>query len=113
MFLSSINMAETKLSLKLLYVRFVSSDGAKAGSTSEAGVVKGVATYIVTDDLSVMPMSTVSGVALLNKCNDKDFIVLEERRVDFSVNEGVQMSKASLHSKTALTDVFIVKRSSK
>ena len=66
-------------------VPFVSSD--KTGSTSEGGVVKGLATYMVMDDLSVMPMSMASGLALLNKCNVKDFSVLEERMVDFSVTE--------------------------
>ncbi|XWS75028.1 hypothetical protein CRYUN_Cryun01aG0049900 [Craigia yunnanensis] len=91
-------------------VPFVSSDDTKTGSTSEGGVVKGLATYMVMDDLSVTPMSMASGVALLNKCNVKDFSVLEDRMVDFSVNEGLQMLKASLHSKTALTDVFIVKK---
>ncbi|XVE52739.1 hypothetical protein DITRI_Ditri02bG0147300 [Diplodiscus trichospermus] len=90
-------------------VSFVGMNPGKAGSTSEGGVVKGLATYMVMDDLTITPMSMISGIALLNKCNIKDFSALEERMVEFSINEGPEMLRASLQSKTALTYVFILK----
>ncbi|XP_022764556.1 uncharacterized protein LOC111309819 isoform X2 [Durio zibethinus] len=68
-------------------VTFVSSNSHKQGSASEGGVVKGLATYMVKDDLSVTPMSMISGISLLNNCNVKDFSALEERMVEFSIDE--------------------------
>ena len=68
-------------------VKFVGMNSDKADPTSEEGVVKGLATYMVMDDLTITPMSMISGVALLNKCNVKDFSALEERKVEFSTNE--------------------------
>lgn len=88
---------------------FIGTNSDKAGSTIEGGFVKGLATYMVTDDLTVTPMSMISGVTLLNKCNVKDFSALEERMVEFSINEGLELLKASLQSEAALTYVFIVK----
>jgi hypothetical protein len=42
---------------------------------------------MVTDDLSVSPMSMVSVVGLLNKIEIKDFSVLEEKVVEFGIDE--------------------------
>jgi hypothetical protein len=42
---------------------------------------------MVTGDLSVSPMSMVSGVGMLDKFNIKDFGVLEEKVVEFGINE--------------------------
>ncbi|XVF75410.1 hypothetical protein PTKIN_Ptkin13bG0186200 [Pterospermum kingtungense] len=93
-------------------VKFVGMNSDKAGSTSEGGFVKGLATYMVTDDLTITPMSMISGVTLLNKYNVKDFSALEERMDEFSINEGLEMLRASLQSKEALalTHAFIVKK---
>ncbi|XP_011027117.1 PREDICTED: uncharacterized protein LOC105127490 [Populus euphratica] len=78
--------------------------------TSErGGYVKGLVTYMVTGDLSVFPMSMVSGVGLLNKFDIKDFGVLEEKVVELGINEGLELLKASLLSKDALTAVFLPK----
>ncbi|KAJ6325314.1 hypothetical protein OIU76_012406 [Salix suchowensis] len=78
-------------------------------TTDQGGYVKGLVTYMVTNDLSVSPMSMVSGVSLLNKFNIKDFGVLEEKVVQFGINEGIELLKASLLSKDALTAVFLLK----
>ncbi|KAM3307873.1 hypothetical protein P3S67_009617 [Capsicum chacoense] len=51
------------------------------------GFVKDVVTYMVTDDLVVKPMSTISCIALLNKFNVKDVGVLEELVVSFGMEE--------------------------
>ena len=58
-----------------------------ATSDQAGGYVKGLVTYMVTDDLSVSPMSMVSVVGLLNKIEIKDFSVLEEKVVEFGINE--------------------------
>ncbi|KAL0003018.1 hypothetical protein SO802_016799 [Lithocarpus litseifolius] len=75
--------------------------------SSEGGYVKGVVTYMVMDDLVVKPMSTISSITVLNRFNVKDVSVLEEKVVDLGINEGVKLLKASVWSKSALTDVFL------
>ncbi|KAJ6717821.1 hypothetical protein OIU79_005873 [Salix purpurea] len=78
-------------------------------TSDQGGYVKGLVTYMVTDDLSVSPMSMMSVVGLLNKFDIKDLSVLEEKVLEFGVNEGLQLLKASLSSKDALTAVFLPK----
>ncbi|XP_022748082.1 uncharacterized protein LOC111297705 [Durio zibethinus] len=82
----------------------------KASSCDEGGYVKGVITYMIMDDLVVRPMSTISCITLLNKFNIKDVGVLEEKVIDIGADEGVKLLKASLQSKTVLTDVFLGKK---
>ncbi|KAG5237633.1 DUF674 domain-containing protein [Salix suchowensis] len=85
------------------------STSTDTATSEQGGYVKGRVTYKVTDDLSVSPMSMVSVVGLLNKFDIKDFGVLEEKVVQFGINEGLQLLKASLSSKDALTAVFLPK----
>ncbi|KAF3433773.1 hypothetical protein FNV43_RR24876 [Rhamnella rubrinervis] len=73
----------------------------------DGGFVKGVVTYMVMDDLEVTPMSTISSIALLNKFNVKEIGALQEMRVSIGMDEGLKLLKASLQSKTVLTDVFL------
>ncbi|KAL8515923.1 hypothetical protein ACS0TY_014574 [Phlomoides rotata] len=68
------------------------------------GFVKEVVTYMVTDDLVVNPMSTIS---LLKKYNIKNVCALEEKVVNLGVNEAVKLVKASLVSNKVLTHVFL------
>lgn len=56
-------------------------------NSSDGGFVKGLVTYMITDDLSVSPMSMISGVALLNKFSVNGFAALEERMVEFGIDE--------------------------
>ncbi|KAH6791827.1 hypothetical protein C2S52_002304 [Perilla frutescens var. hirtella] len=70
------------------------------------GIVKEVVTYMVMDDLVVKPMSTISSIALLNRFNVRDVGVLEEKEVNFGINEALKLLKASHQSKNVLTDVF-------
>ncbi|KAK3129551.1 hypothetical protein QOZ80_6BG0481430 [Eleusine coracana subsp. coracana] len=72
----------------------------------EAGYVKEVVTYLVMDDLTVEPMSTISAIMLLKKFSVKDCSPLEEMTVTIGTKEAVMLLKASLQSTTALTDVF-------
>ncbi|GMI80678.1 hypothetical protein like AT3G09110 [Hibiscus trionum] len=82
----------------------------KDSSTDEGGYVKGVITYMISDDLVVRPMSAISCITLLNKFNVKDVGVLEEKTIDVGTDEGVKLLKASLQSTAVLTDVFLEKK---
>ncbi|KAL1079898.1 hypothetical protein V6Z11_D10G251300, partial [Gossypium hirsutum] len=82
----------------------------KGSPTDEGGYVKGVITYMITDDLAVRPMSAISCITLLNKFNIKDVGVLEEKTIDIGIDEGVKLLKASLQSRTVLTDAFLEKK---
>ncbi|KAL5711063.1 hypothetical protein ACHQM5_021558 [Ranunculus cassubicifolius] len=76
----------------------------------EGGYVKEVVTYMVSDDLVVMPMSTISTITLFNRFNVESFGFLEEKNVKFGMEEGLELLKASLQSKKALTKVFLSKK---
>ncbi|KAK9059764.1 hypothetical protein SSX86_020468 [Deinandra increscens subsp. villosa] len=80
-----------------------------AADVEGGGFVKGLVTYMVTDDLSVSPMSTISNITTLNRFNIKDFGDVEEKVVYMGMNEGLELLKHSLSSKTVLTDVFLSK----
>ncbi|KAJ3704131.1 hypothetical protein LUZ61_007836 [Rhynchospora tenuis] len=79
-------------------------------ATKEKGIVKGVATYTIMDDLSVVPMSTISSINLLNQFGVSELSCLEARTVSLGLQEGLGLLKASLQSKTVLTDVFLTKK---
>lgn len=51
------------------------------------GYVRGVATYMIMDDLEVKPMSTISSITLLNNFNVKDVGTLEERVVPLNMDK--------------------------
>ncbi|GKV28512.1 hypothetical protein SLEP1_g37556 [Rubroshorea leprosula] len=73
-----------------------------SSSEEQGGFVKGVGTYMVTDNLEVRPMSMISSISTLNKFNVKEVGSLKEK--------GVKLLQASLQSKTVLTDVFLGKK---
>ncbi|XP_047052006.1 uncharacterized protein LOC124657507 [Lolium rigidum] len=77
-------------------------------ATTDVGVgyVKEVVSYLVMDDLTVEPMSTISAIMLLKKFKVADCSALEELTVDLGHKEAVLLLKAALESTTALTDVF-------
>ncbi|KAK1661636.1 hypothetical protein QYE76_049795 [Lolium multiflorum] len=77
---------------------------------SGKGFVQGIVTYTVMDDLAVTPMSSISSITLLNTFAVKDLTALQEKTVPLGYNEGLEILKASLQSKTVLTDVFLGKK---
>ncbi|PNT65051.1 uncharacterized protein LOC100846444 [Brachypodium distachyon] len=81
-------------------------EAATAASEGGGGYVKGVVSYLVMDDLTVAPMSTISAIMLLKKFKVADCSALEELTVDLGPREAVLLLKAALESTTALTDVF-------
>ncbi|CAO2825605.1 unnamed protein product [Amaranthus hypochondriacus] len=78
--------------------------------TGSDGYVKGVVTYMVMDNLEVKPMSTISGITLMNKFRVKDVTLLVEKEVQVGLNEGLEMLKASMETNTVLTNVFLPKK---
>ncbi|KAG8053422.1 hypothetical protein GUJ93_ZPchr0001g32821 [Zizania palustris] len=83
----------------------VAQNDAAAGGAN--GFVQGIVTYTVMDDLTVCPMSSISSITLLNTFAVKDIAALQEKTVQLGYKEGLAILKASLQSKTVLTDVFL------
>ncbi|XP_048140263.1 uncharacterized protein LOC115725842 [Rhodamnia argentea] len=73
----------------------------------ETGYVKELVKYVVMDDLVVKPMTIGSCIVMLK---DKA-VMIEDKFVNFGVDEGKLLLEASLQSKTVLTDVFLGKKS--
>ncbi|KAL2507047.1 uncharacterized protein Fot_30694 [Forsythia ovata] len=67
-------------------------------SNEDGGFVKGVVTYMVTDDLKVKPVSTISSITMLSEFNIKDIGSLHEKEIKVGMNEALKLLKASLHS---------------
>ena len=73
-----------------------SSSSSSSSSSDEGGLVKGMVTYMVMDDLVVKPMSTISTITLLNKFKVKDVGALEEKVVDFAMAEVCNSTMSSV-----------------
>uniref|UniRef100_A0A5B6YRD0 DUF674 family protein n=1 Tax=Davidia involucrata TaxID=16924 RepID=A0A5B6YRD0_DAVIN len=69
------------------------------------GFLRGPATFMITDNLTVTPLSPISSIALLNQLN-LSINDVEERVLTVRKDEALNLLKASLISKTALSDVF-------
>ena len=65
----------------------VTSSAVSPSSVGGGGLVRGVVTYTVMDDLVVKPMSTISCIALLNRFDVRDVGCLEESVVEIGFNE--------------------------
>ncbi|XP_058099870.1 uncharacterized protein LOC131244252 [Magnolia sinica] len=88
-------------------ITYVGSVNVAVGSDGdEGGYVKAGVIYMVMDDLVVTPMSTISSITLLNNFKNKE---VGEKVVKVGMDEGLALLKASLKSKTVLTDVFLGK----
>ncbi|VAH74207.1 unnamed protein product [Triticum turgidum subsp. durum] len=88
----------------------VGGAGSPAAAAGAAGFVQRIVTYTVMDDLKIAPMSTISGITILNTFGITDIGSLQEKTVQLGYAEGLEMLKASLQSKTVLTDVFLGKK---
>ncbi|KDO67750.1 hypothetical protein CISIN_1g041369mg [Citrus sinensis] len=88
-------------------LHYVAPEAANTGALVEGGFVKGVVTYMVMDNLKVMPMPTISTITLLNNYNVKDIGALEEKIVYVGMNEDLDLLQASLECKGALTSIFL------
>lgn len=81
-----------------------------SGQDATEGFVQGIVTYTVTDNLAVTPMSAISSIELLNTFGVRDLGALQHKTVQIGHKEGLAIVKASLQSKTVLTDVFLGKK---
>ncbi|KAL6847952.1 hypothetical protein ACP4OV_022080 [Aristida adscensionis] len=88
----------------------VQAAAAAASAVARTGFVQGIVTYTVMDDLRVAPMSTISGITLLNTLGITDIGTLQEKTVQLGYDEGLEILRVSLQSKTVLTDVFLGKK---
>ncbi|KAL3717835.1 hypothetical protein ACJRO7_003044 [Eucalyptus globulus] len=95
------------MSNKVSWVAGPAADAASSAEVpgGESGYVSGF-TYMVMDDLVVKPLSTISSNTLLSRLNVQKIGDLEEKVVDFGLDEALKLLNASLHSKTVLTDIF-------
>ncbi|XP_058741773.1 uncharacterized protein LOC131614165 [Vicia villosa] len=83
------------------FVRFKLVD--PKSSTAKSSFAKGPSMYMVTDDLFVSPMSSISTMSYLKK-SKVPLSDLEERVIKIGVNQGLNILKASLVSTSALTN---------
>ncbi|MBA0673154.1 hypothetical protein Goklo_025049 [Gossypium klotzschianum] len=88
-------------------VVFVNPTNKGVPDSGEEAFIKRAATFMIMDDLVVRPMYTNSIITLLDKFNIKDVNDLEEKTIGVGVNEAVELLRASMQSKTVLTDVFL------
>ncbi|XP_024626723.1 uncharacterized protein [Medicago truncatula] len=72
-------------------------------SNAKSSYAKGPSMYMVTDDLCVSPMSSISTMSLLKR-SKVPLSDLEERVIKIGVKEGLSILKASLTSASALTN---------
>ncbi|KAE8789532.1 hypothetical protein D1007_36337 [Hordeum vulgare] len=78
--------------------------GQAAAGESGKGFVQGIMTYTVMDDLTMTPMSSISSITLLNTLAIRDLAALQEKTVQLGYDQCLDILKASLQSKTVLTD---------
>ncbi|XVF83485.1 hypothetical protein PTKIN_Ptkin16aG0491700 [Pterospermum kingtungense] len=92
------------------YIPPFKSKTIRAPPSQEGGYVKEAVTYMITDDLLVMPMSITYIITLLNKFNVKDVGVLQEKVIDVGKDKVQELLRVSLQSRTVLSDVFLGKK---
>ncbi|WMV32118.1 hypothetical protein MTR67_025503 [Solanum verrucosum] len=76
-------------------------------SVVEVFLKGGAASFMITDDLQVMPASTASLTALFGKLGVSDKSEIEAKTVEVGTEEVLQLLKFSLLSKTALTNMVL------
>ncbi|KAL5055398.1 hypothetical protein RYX36_036080 [Vicia faba] len=81
-----------------------SEDGENTSNNN--GFVKEKVTFLVMDDLVIQPFTCSSMIEIVKKFNTKE---TREMIVEFGMNEGIKLLKASLESKMVLTSVFVNK----
>ncbi|KAF7127040.1 hypothetical protein RHSIM_Rhsim11G0123400 [Rhododendron simsii] len=71
-------------------------------------LVKGPSMFMVTDSLSIAPLSPISGISLINRLN-LPLSDIQELEVNMGEEETLRLLVASLVSRSALTDAFVLK----
>ncbi|XP_020236330.1 uncharacterized protein LOC109815923 [Cajanus cajan] len=73
------------------------------------GFVKDIATFIVMDDLVVIPNAMDTSFGVLQKCGVKRLSSVQEMTVNITKKKVLDLLKCALLSKSTLTDLFLVK----
>ncbi|KAJ1437325.1 hypothetical protein SESBI_03652 [Sesbania bispinosa] len=89
--------------IRYVPLKFVDPKFSMGECSSSRGFARGPSTYMVTDDLVVTPMSSISGISYLSRSRVR-LVDLEERIISISMEEGLSILKASLTSTSALTN---------
>ncbi|XP_009611659.1 uncharacterized protein [Nicotiana tomentosiformis] len=91
--------------------RSVNKKGEDRSSGGEGGdgvfLKAGAASFMITDDLQIMPASTASLTALFGKLGVSDKNEIEEKTVEVGTKEVLRLLKVSLLSKTPLTNMVL------
>jgi len=88
-------------------LKFIDKTPEPAPDPVPTGYVKKSANFVITDDLSVIPVnSTATIVQLWNKLDVQEPTELEDRTVTVGPNEVIGLLRAAMVSTTALNDVF-------
>ncbi|WOG96242.1 hypothetical protein DCAR_0415576 [Daucus carota subsp. sativus] len=93
------------MTYQMNYVK--SAENKEAGKISKSGYVKDLVTYMIMDDLTVKPMSNISGITLLSTFKVKDLSALESVEVYIGEKEAVDLLMASFVTKKVLTSLFL------
>ncbi|RVW49473.1 hypothetical protein CK203_111155 [Vitis vinifera] len=104
---------EPRLALEVEHTSLCYSSFFNPSSSRSYGHVQGLVSYMVTDDLSITPMSLTETMALFKKYNIEEVGVLEEKVVAIGLDEALQILKGALQSKAALTKAFLEKEETK
>ncbi|XP_058761245.1 uncharacterized protein LOC131634597 [Vicia villosa] len=75
-------------------------------NTTNNGIVKDVCWFLVMDDLVIQPITSIIDIVLKYKIHPKQVRTID---VEFGINEGIKLLRASLQTKKVLTSVFINK----
>ncbi|KAG8368388.1 hypothetical protein BUALT_Bualt15G0040300 [Buddleja alternifolia] len=106
-----MNRDDLKCKCGTLFNREKIPKSSKIQTASNNGGVftKETATFLITDDLQVVPNFAGVCIQILNNLGIRDKKELEERTVPVGLKEIMELLKASLFSRTPLTDVIIHK----
>ncbi|KAG0611735.1 hypothetical protein M758_7G161300 [Ceratodon purpureus] len=88
-------------------VRKFSDDSVKKGACpTDRGFVRDSITYMVTDQLEIMPSITVKDTEVLNKLKVATLSDLESSDFAVNINQILQLLQSAMNSTTCLNDVF-------
>ncbi|KAK9087726.1 hypothetical protein Syun_030120 [Stephania yunnanensis] len=93
----------TCMSIEISHINYANSELAVVVKSKKEGFVERAGTYMVMDDLVVKPLSHNHSLKLFNAA------CMDELAVHFGIEEGLELLRVSMQSKTVLSDVFLSK----
>ncbi|KAK9082929.1 hypothetical protein Scep_029400 [Stephania cephalantha] len=89
--------------IEISHINYADSELAVVVKSKKEGFVERAGTYMVMDDLVVKPLSHNHSLKLFNAA------CMDELAVHFGIEEGLELLRVSMQSKTVLSDVFLSK----